>query len=290
MRTCNSADNFYTSSGSSPPLLAHYHPPTYTPPSDDEVARQLPLIRLDKVLGSQAPPEKPSIFTEVVAPCPTPRLSNNVDYDTGEILPRMVRNYRGEWVEDPCTTNGCPSCSVTNARRLSGAILLAWPSHKFYVTLLGSDYQEINNNMGNLMTHMRRSDDSLQWVWAAEPNPRSTGNHAHGFIHCSSGEVDPEVLAAACRRYGIGQHCDLEPVPSSYRASNFGYLFKSLVVEEDREVFLDLNGSPDRRKIAHWSGEFWRDGVDGRRLTKDEALKVSLRKYLQGRQVSVASA
>jgi hypothetical protein len=217
-------------------------------------------------------------------------MDDLVNYTTGEIFktPRMYRNRQKTFVEQRCTNNSCPTCCVLNARRLVGALMLAVPTHSFSVTLVGSTAAEVSDNMKHFMNFMRLSDDTLEYVWVAEPNPGMTGSHVHGFLYCSSGIIKESQLTDASSRSGLGRS-KLKTVSPDSNASHFAYLFKCLANSEVRDQFLDLNSSSSRRRLIHASRAssglsnpsrtgFWRDGVGGRGLTQDAAIQLSYKR------------
>lgn len=264
--------------------LVHYDPSCHAPPTYAKTPRTLTL-KFERTLTESLNRTRKNIFRSSVPPCPTPWMSQVVDQNTGEILresPRLIL-IRGVLVEDRCRRNSCPACAIAKARRIAGAIELAVPSHQFCVTMVGATCKEINDNMRRVMNIMRKTDRSLRYVWAAEPNPNRNGAHAHGYLHCESAVIPRSLLQDACQRVGVGPHFKLEKVPTNSQAAYFAYPFKSLVIPDDREDFLNLNGSGgESQQLVHASRTgFWRDGVGGRLLTRDKAQQLSYQRWLE---------
>ncbi|HUZ42039.1 MAG TPA: hypothetical protein VMU68_11695 [Acidimicrobiales bacterium] len=79
--------------------------------------------------------------------------------------------------------------------------------------------------MNNAASYIRQSVPSFQWVWAAEPNPLGTGNHAHGFYYSDkpNREIPKGSFDYAKRRAGIGGRMKVDPILSGAPVKFFAY-------------------------------------------------------------------
>jgi hypothetical protein len=235
-------DTFYTSSGTSPPPLLDYIPPSSdTPPS----ASPLPVLNHERHESTQP---KPRLV------CPTPKaLGFYLDLNTGE------------YVESRCTRNTCPVCCVINSWGLSRAIRRADPDYSITVTQVGQTWAAISVRMRKFFQELVKYYPTLKYCYSVEPNPQGTGNHAHGYIHTASNETIYEaVVAKAASRAGLGTEFRLvKPQPNSTQ-SFYGYPTKTLADPAQQATFMALNGT----RLTHTSKSgFWRDGKNGPPLT-----------------------
>jgi hypothetical protein len=224
-------------------------------------------------LGHQG--ETPNIFNVDLPLCPNPKKRAVIDDVTGEIdsVPHMWRDQAGNERVNRCSKNACAVCVVINAKRIAGAIQLAEPSWWFSLTLVGDSPSVINHRLALFVYYARKEVPSLQDAWAAEENPAWSGCHVHGYLH-TAGErrISDEIFDDAVRRAGVGNHWAIDPVPNPHGVEYFGYPFKSLIAGDYMaHRFLDLNGSPNRRRLIHSSAGFWREGAGGRTTTRSQA-------------------
>lgn len=213
--------------------------------------------------------------------CSTPKSYEEVDLRTGEIITKLytyIHPATGLIKPVPCGNKTCKVCGIVEARKLAGAIALAQPTHQFCVTRIGVTSKEINKRLSKFSEIIRGFYPTFGWVWSAEQNPGGTGAHAHGYYHLGDDprEVSPVIWARACAKAGIGSESLVDAVPYRARATHFSYPMKSLVDDDLRGGFLDLNGSSSCRKLIHASRSgFFRDGKGGLGLTLEDAKKLS---------------
>jgi hypothetical protein len=223
--------------------------------------------------------DTPTIFNVDLPDCPNPRGREVTDPSTGEMvfIPHCWIGEDGEERHNRCGKNSCEVCSVTNARRIAGAIRLAEPPWSFSLTLVGGSAAEITKRVSSFVHYARRDIPSVQVAWAAEENSRHTGVHVHGFLHAGDHdhEIGGQTFDRAVARARVGRRWQLGRVPKESGSEYLGYPFKSLVLQEQRQIFLHLNGSPNRHQLVHSSNHFWRDGVGGPTLTRREAERIA---------------
>ena len=220
--------------------------------------------------------EKPTLFNVELPQCPNPKGRHVIDYLTGEIhcVPHTWRDQSGKHRIYRCEKNSCPVCVVINGKKIAGAIMLARPPWWFCLTQVGESPSVINRRVSTFTHYVRQELPSLRVCWAAEENPDQTGCHVHGYFHAAGQEhrVRSEVFDHAVRQAGVGHHWEIGPVRYPAAVDYFGYLMKSLVGGDYMaQRFLDLNGSPERRRLIHSSPGFWREGAAGRTLTRSQA-------------------
>ncbi len=220
--------------------------------------------------------ERPSLFNVELRQCPNPKGRQVIDYLTGEIdyRPHTWRDWDGKERIYRCCKNSCPVCVVINGQRIAGAIMLAQPPWWFCLTQVGESSSVINKRVGTFTHHVRQDIASFRVCWATEENPDQTGCHVHGYFHAAGYErrVPSDVFDDAVRQAGVGHHWRIGPVRYPAAVDYFGYLMKSLVGNDYMaQRFLDLNGSPERRRLIHSSSGFWREGAAGCTLTRSRA-------------------
>ena len=232
------------------------------------------LRRSSRSLGDNS---FPNIFDLSVPPCPNPKGRWNVDVDTGEAtFEPFIRWLRdsGEILTWRCSRNSCPSCVITNARRIAGAIRLSEPTHAVALTQVGNDRDTIRERVARFSASMRRTLPEFRWVWAAEPNPRGTGTHIHGFAHTgtSGSEIEDLSVAKAARSSCVGSVLHVRDIKPNSNAQYFAYPMKSLADPKLQGAFLGLNGTPERIYLIRASKTgFWRIGEDGPSVTRTKA-------------------
>jgi hypothetical protein len=253
--------------------LVSYQSSSYQLIEDDELHSRSSFPYLDLVA------DKPTIFNVDLPDCPNPRGREVINPHTREMtfIPTKWHDDNGEERHNRCGKNACQVCSVINARRIAGAIRLAEPPWWFSLTLVGSSAGEITKTISMFVHYARKDISSLKVAWAAEENLGHTGVHVHGFFH--AGDRDHEIgnhtFDWAVSRAKVGHRWKLGRVPKEAGSEYLGYPFKSLVLLDQHELFLHLNGSPNRRQLVHSSNHFWRDGVGGPTLTRREAEKIA---------------
>ncbi len=227
--------------------------------------------------------ETPNIFKVDLPLCPNPKGRHVIDYLTGEIhcVPHTWRDQSGKRRVYRCEKNSCPVCVVINGKKIAGAIMLAQPQWWFCLTQVGESPPVINKKVGKFTHYARQELPSFRVCWAAEENPDQTGSHVHGYFHAAGHErrVRSEVFDDAVRQAGVGQHWRIGSVDYPAAVDYFGYSMKSLVGGDYMaQRFLDLNGSPERRRLIHSSPGFWREGAAGRILTRSQAEVIAFKR------------
>ncbi len=225
-----------------------------------------PLLDSRSSLGARSALLK--AFWDDLPPCADPRVHYSTDSATGEMIavPNRWPDKHGEIHIDGCGRNSCPVCVVMNARRIAHAVCLAEPTYSFGLTQVGNDAADIKSRITDWEKRVRKEIPGFSCVWAAEPNPEGTGNHAHGHAHLgASDRVNPrKIMSASLQPSGLGRQWKLQRPPVDAGAQWFSYPMKGLADPELAPLILELNGRPDRHQLIHASRKgFWRDGASG---------------------------
>jgi len=189
---------------------------------------------------------------------------------------------------DRCGKNTCWDCLAIDARCISRCILQIQPTHALGIT------RTDQGSMKEFNRTVRETDPTFQHVWAEEINPRQTLIHSHGYYFTASGRsISDETFDHARRKAGLGHAHQVKLSQSDLNQRYTAYPFKTLASTELRETFLDLNGTPERRKLVHATqatklskGGPWRDGTTGPSMSRRQ-LQTAVNRRLNGRMYSV---
>jgi hypothetical protein len=161
--------------------------------------------------------------------------------------------------------------------------MLAQPGFTFTITMLGNTpYQDIMLKMRTFAYFLRQIDPAARIAWAAEVNRRGTVVHVHGFLHGGQKQRDSydDAVKRARKRAGLRGRSLVKRIPREAAVRYFDYPFRSLGNPDLADRFLELNGTSKRRQLVHCSVGFWRDGSNGRKMTRREAESLSYRRSL----------
>lgn len=189
-----------------------------------------------------------------------------------------------------CKGHGCVACVIHEARRRTWATKASAPTHSFTLTGVGEHHDTV---MRNVRRFRRYLDDhhgcSVKVCGSIETTP--TGHvHVHGFLYVDGVldalKIDMDFMAAAdraslgdCRidRIGHDDWADYAGELAEARADEevaaayYGYPMKSLMDDDLRGPFLELNRRGDKHGLGFQSHGFFRDGIDGEHLTERSA-------------------
>jgi hypothetical protein len=188
--------------------------------------------------------------------------------ETGEVAP-----YR-------CGRNRCVVCGAAKAYRVGLAIGLAEPPRFFTLTQVGNHPQEVRERMRVLLQHLRRAGYPWEVAWSAEPNPKGTGAHVHGYQH---GPFTPQpLLSRFAESAGMGRVVDIRQARVKgmhgyglKALKSAGYSLKNASRKEAIEAYYEINGG----RMVRVTRRFWRDGRDGEQLpTMRDAMRVAVQR------------
>ena len=228
--------------------------------------------------------EKLGLFNVDPGPCLNPKGEYITNSKTGE--PEFIPSI---WYYDEqgcprlhrCGTCSCRSCVVINGRIIACAIHLAHPHCWFAATQVGVSHSEIMCRMRTFHRAARSIDAAFCSAWAAERNPRGTGNHIHGFAHT---ELNNKKELGRIFREGFlsaefGERSEFEILAYPVDVPFFAYPMDDIADDHSLESYRALNYAGDRPSLIHNSRAFFRDGEGGQILTMNEAKKVSFDRY-----------
>ena len=153
-----------------------------------------------------------------------------------------------------------------NARQIALDIRVSAPTHKVTITGVGTNAAKTIRCMANLGYHLRAEIGAFEMVWSIEESPNVIGAHIHVYWHTgtTARRLTGQMFDRARDRAGLrGELSPIKRVPRGAGTGHFGYIMKSLAEPVLAQRYLQLNGSPDRRKLVHSTNGFWRDGPNG---------------------------
>jgi hypothetical protein len=187
------------------------------------------------------------------APVCTRTRDRGINYLTGEIL------------EERCRTHACRYCTRLKVKDLTRAISLARPSHFMTMTGLSGTWCRDREAIKVWRRYCSRSRLDLRMCFSVEPNPSSTGAHAHAWVY-SSDQVDEHVMQDRATKVGLGS-IDVRPV---YSQQGFAYGLKMAAWNSaSADAYQRVNG----RALVSARG-FWRN-VHGQPVDQVKAIAAS---------------
>lgn len=175
-----------------------------------------------------------------------------------------VNSKTGEVVSQRCRRNTCLHSTRHEVKRLEAAIVLAAPETMFRYSCVPTDWPAAQKKVNRLHEYLRRQGRAVQVAYAIEHNPTGAGCHVHGFMH---GDPVDDILGLSLERAGLGTDHHLQDVT---HAGRLGYVMKQAThSQRSLDTYLEVNGGT----LLRTSQAFWRDGCDGPRLTRREAVQ-----------------
>lgn len=165
-----------------------------------------------------------------------------------------------------CMRTCCPVCVRAVAVEAARAMALARPTHGYRLSLVGSQWSDIRNNMTGFVRRVRRRVAVFEHAWHVEANPAGTGNHVHGW--CWGGTPTRQLLREAAVASGMGSDVWTGPWRLNPTADPLiDYGMKSVTGpnlgrSNEAKEFLALNGG----RVMHASRGFYRDATTGELL------------------------
>ena len=204
--------------------------------------------------------ERPSIFNRTGLSCAVPKYVNP---HTGEIV--------------RCEKSTCVYCLLVGAGRIVGAIRLSAPTHTFALTGVGTTEKEIKKAVRRWLRVLRRiTGHNIQICWSAEPGPRGTNPHVHGFLW-ASGSVEDADMTTSVEKSHLGREHHFQYREDEMNAEFIAYILKTLAIDDLRHYFLQLNGLANKITLVHFTNDFLRNGEGGEKLTLPEARREAYR-------------
>lgn len=165
-----------------------------------------------------------------------------------------------------CMRTCCPVCVRAVAVEAARAIALARPTHSYRLSLVGSQWSDIHDNMTGFVRRVRRRVTKFEHAWHIEANPAGTGNHVHGWFWGATPTQHLLREAAVVSGMGADVWMGSWRVASSADAL-IDYGMKAVTGpglgrSDEAKEFLALNGG----RVMHASRGFYRDAITGELL------------------------
>jgi hypothetical protein len=180
----------------------------------------------------------------------------------------LVSQATGQTIPAYCDANSCDYCAPRRASIVAKAISLSMPERAVRLSKLTGEWQRDRRRINKTVERLRERGYKVEWAYHLEENPRETGFHAHAWQH--GDYVPQDELQDVCRSAGLGIPFINRMRQRTGRSGGVSYGLKGVrygMKSEDLSGFLDLNGG----RLVHATRNFWRDGVDGERLTLESA-------------------